>query len=135
MLEDRGIPHTYQREEILSLFIIDPKHYKPNEIFNILRHKGIGIATVYRTLELLENCGIIKGISIGKERYYELKKSEKKSVYVHFKCESCGVIFDYYDSEAADKAIDIVNAVEDKMEVSTNDITIMVNGLCSKCRR
>lgn len=135
LLEEHGISYTEQRKEILSLFIQDTRHYKPDEIFKILRHKGIGIATVYRTLELLKNSNLIKEIGIGKDRYYEFKKNEKKCVYVHFKCESCGNVFDYYDPEAADKVIELSNTVEEKMKVSTKDITIMVSGLCNKCRR
>lgn len=135
LLEEHGIAYTEQRKEILSLFIVDPRHYKPNEIFKILRHKGIGIATVYRTLELLKNSNIIKEIGIGKDRYYEFKKNQKECLYVHFKCECCGNVFDYYDSEAADKVIELANAVEQKMQVCTKDITIMVSGLCNKCSR
>jgi Fe2+ or Zn2+ uptake regulation protein len=65
MLEDHGIAHTHQREEILSLFILESKHLKPDEVFKLLRCKGIGIATVYRTLEMLRECDIIKEISVG----------------------------------------------------------------------
>jgi Fe2+ or Zn2+ uptake regulation protein len=134
MLEEHGISHTHQREEILSLFIIDSRHYKPDEVFKLLRCKGIGIATVYRTLEMLRECGIIKEISIGKERFYELKKTESKCVYVHFKCDKCGNFYDYYDVEAANEFMVAVNSAEKKMDVKVSDVNITVNGLCSNCK-
>jgi len=135
LLEDHGIAHTHQREEILSLFIMESKHYKPDEIFKLLRCKGIGIATVYRTLEMLRKCNVIKEISIGKERFYELKKNESKSVYVHFKCDICGKFFDYYDIETVRSYDQALVAIEKKMDVLIKDVNITVNGICSKCKQ
>ena len=134
MLEEHGVSHTYQREEILSLFITAPKHYKPDEVFKLLRCKGIGIATVYRTLEMLRECGIIKELSVGRERFYELKKQDEKYIYVHFKCCKCGTFYDYYDLEAAQEYITAVNSMEEKMNVKVNEVNITVHGLCGSCR-
>lgn len=134
ILEEHGISHTHQREEILSLFIAEPKHYKPDEVFKLLRCKGIGIATVYRTLEMLRECEIIKEISVGKERFYELKKLDDKYIYVHFKCNKCGTFYDYYDAEAAQGYIAAIESLEEKMNVKVNDVSITVNGLCGKCK-
>ncbi|HYE82944.1 MAG TPA: Fur family transcriptional regulator [Clostridia bacterium] len=134
MLEEHGISYTHQREEILSLFIVESRHYKPDEVFKLLRCKGIGIATVYRTLEMLRECDIIKEISIGKERFFELKKPESKYIYVHFKCDKCGAFYDYYDIEAAQEYMTAVDTMEEKMNVKVNDVNITVNGLCSKCK-
>ena len=134
MLEEHGIAHTHQREEILSLFIVESRHLKPDEVFKQLRCKGIGIATVYRTLEMLRECDIIKEISVGKERFYELKRNDEKYIYVHFKCCKCGSFYDYYDIEEAQEYITAVNAMEKKMCVKVNDVNITVNGICEKCR-
>jgi len=134
MLEEHGISHTYQREEILSLFITEPRHYKPDEVFKLLRCKGIGIATVYRTLEMFRESEIIKEISVGKERFYELKKNDEKYLYVHFKCNKCGSFYDYYDLEAASEYVAAIDAMEEKMNVKVDDVNITVNGLCSKCK-
>jgi Fur family ferric uptake transcriptional regulator len=134
MLEDHGIAHTRQREEILRLFVMESKHYKPDEIFKLLRCKGIGIATVYRTLEMLRECGIIKEISAGKERFYELKNQESKHVYVHFKCNKCGRFYDYYDAEAAQGSVSAVDMLEKNMNVSVSDVNINVYGLCGECK-
>lgn len=134
MLEEHGIAHTHQREEILSLFITGPKHYKPDEVFKLLRCRGIGIATVYRTLEMLRECDIIKEISVGKERFYELKKLDNKYIYIHFKCIKCGEFYDYYDVEAAQEYITAVDTMENKMDVKVNDVNITVKGFCSNCK-
>lgn len=134
LLEEHGIAHTQQREEILSLFIIEPKHYKPDEIFKLLRCKGIGIATVYRTLEMLRECEIIKEISVGKERFYELKKAESKFAYVHFKCDKCGSFYDYYDADTTREFAAAVDSAEKKMNVRIRDVNITVNGSCSNCK-
>lgn len=135
MLEDHGISHTRQREEILSLFIRESKHFKANEIFKLLREKGIGIATVYRTLEMLRECGIIKEISVGKERFYELKNQESKHIYVHFKCNKCGKFIDYYNIKAVQEYVSAVEQLEKNLNVKVDDVNINVYGLCSKCKQ
>lgn len=134
ILEEHNITYTEQRKEVLNLFIKEPKHYKADEVFKLLRCRGIGIATVYRTLEMFRKCGIIKEISDGKSRFFELKKSEEKSVYVHFKCSKCGKIYDYHDADAAHEFAAAVEATEKKMDVNIRDVSILVNGLCSKCK-
>ena len=134
MLENHGIAYTHQREEILSLFILESKHYKPDEIFKLVRSKGIGIATVYRTLEMLRECGIIKEISSGKERFYELKKNESKCMYVHFKCYKCGKLYDYIDIETVENHAAAFEAIENNMNVTIRDVNITVNGICSNCK-
>jgi len=134
ILEEHNIMHTVQREEILSLFITEPKHYKADEVFKLLRCKGIGIATVYRTLEMFRKCGVIKEISDGKNRFFEMKKHEEKSVYVHFKCSKCGEIHDYDDVNALNEFAAAVESTEKKMDVSIRDMNILINGLCSKCK-
>lgn len=134
MLEEHDIAYTQQREEILSLFIGEPKHYRPYEVFKLLRCKGIGIATVYRTLELLRECNIIKEISVGKERFFELKKPDCKDMYVHFKCEKCGSLYDYFDLEAIMDRIAVFESIEKRMNININDVNITVNGLCNKCK-
>lgn len=134
MLDEHGIAHTKQREEILSLFIMESRHYKPDEVFKSLRCKGIGIATVYRTLEMLRESGIIRQISVGKERFYELKRPESKYIYVHFKCDKCGKFYDYYDVETAQQYEKAIDSAEEKMDVEVRDVNINVYGLCSKCK-
>jgi Fe2+ or Zn2+ uptake regulation protein len=134
ILEEHGIAYTQQREDILSLFIAEPRHYKPDEVFKLLRCKGIGIATVYRTLEMLSRSNIIKEISAGKERFYELKKPESKCIYVHFKCTSCGSLYDYFDIEAMKSHAEVFEAIEKSMNVNIRDVNITVNGICSQCK-
>lgn len=134
MLEEHGITYTQQREEILNLFVEESKHYRPDDVFKLLRCKGIGIATVYRTLEMLRECNIIKEFSVGKERFYELKKSDNKDIYVHFKCDKCGSFCDYFDIEVIKNHAVVFESTEKKMNVNIRDVNITVNGLCSKCK-
>lgn len=135
ILEEHGIAYTQQREEILSLFIMESRHFKPDEVFKRLRCKGIGIATVYRTLEMLRESGIVRQVSVGKERFYELKRPESKCIYVHFKCDKCGAFYDYYDVDMAQEYSRAVDTAEEKMHVEVRDININVYGLCSKCKQ
>ncbi len=134
ILEDHGIPYTCQRGEILSLFIAEPKHYKPNEVFRLLKDKGIGIATVYRTLEILRECGIIIEISVGRDVFYRMKKPESNCIYAHFLCDVCGKIYDCLDSGAAKKCSDFFDLLENSMDMTIKDVNITIKGLCNECK-
>ena len=56
-----GFKLTLPRQAILNVFAENPKHLSAEEIFSSVHkeYPGIGLATVYRTLDLLTQMGLI----------------------------------------------------------------------------
>ena len=95
-LNKKNLRLTAQRIAILNAISRDEdRHLSAGEIFNILKetNPGIGIATIYKNLRLLEQEGIITKIELlDKTAHYEI--SDAKSVHCHLICSKCGKIIE-----------------------------------------
>jgi len=72
---------TIPREAILNLLSQTSKHMSAKEIYATLYriYPGIGLATIYRTIDLLSRMGLINKIDIGDgQSRYEFRSGEKK---------------------------------------------------------
>ncbi|MBC7264164.1 MAG: transcriptional repressor [Chloroflexi bacterium] len=92
-LRARGFRFTPQREMILEAMHHMPDYMTAEEIHEKVRtiSTRVDIATVYRTLELLQEMGFVNSIETGaKERRYELVGVEPS--HPHLVCQSCGKV-------------------------------------------
>ena len=96
---------TVPREVILNLLSRTSKHLSAKEIYSSLykSHPGIGMTTVYRTLDLLASMGLVTKLVLGDgQSRYELKSSEKEEHHHHLLCTRCGKIIDYSEFSGVD---------------------------------
>jgi len=101
LLKANKLKFTAQREIILRTLYENPKHFTPENLYDLVKKKhpdlNTGITTVYRTLNLLEENGIATSISLGVAG----KKFEigNKPHHDHLICEDCGKIVEFEDDE------------------------------------
>ena len=89
---------------------------------------NIGIATVYRTLTLLETSQIVSSISFGVQgKKYELGL---KKHHDHLICTKCGEIIEFFDETIEQRQEEIAKKFNFKM----TDHTMKIIGLCEKCQ-
>ena len=71
-LDRHGILPTPQRLEIGEILLDRPKHMSAEQIIAALRAKGSGVskATVYNTLNLFSERGLIKEVTVDPERKF-----------------------------------------------------------------
>ena len=133
IMEKLDIRLTSQRKIILSTFIENmDKHLTVNELYVIIKDKNklIGMATIYRTIEiLLKNDIIIKhdfGDSVPK---YELGIERKKNHH-HLICKRCGKIIEVSELLKDDfqKKLLVVEGFQ------CTGYTLKIFGYCDKCR-
>ncbi len=132
LLKSNSLKFTKQRELILQFLYENDAHYTPEDIYMLLKKENpninIGIATVYRTLTLLENEGIAGSISFGAQgKKYELGL---KKHHDHLICSSCGSIIEFYD-ETIEKQQE---KIAEKFNFKMTDHTMKIVGLCEKCQ-
>jgi len=132
LLKNNTLKFTKQRELILKFLYENDEHYAPEDIYMLLKKENpninIGIATVYRTLTLLENEGIASSISFGAAgKKYELGL---KKHHDHLICSKCGDIIEFFDEtiEAQQEMI------AEKYNFKMTDHTMKIVGLCEKCQ-
>ncbi|PHS34360.1 MAG: transcriptional repressor [Sulfurovum sp.] len=132
ILKNNTLKFTKQRELILKFLYENDDHFTPEEIYMQLKKENpvinIGIATVYRTLTLLEDSGIASSISFGTQgKKYELGL---KKHHDHLICTACGDIIEFFDEIIEDEQEKIAKKFNFKM----TDHTMKIVGLCEKCQ-
>lgn len=120
-----NIKPSYSRIHILEYLLVNKNHPTPDEIYRELV-KGIPTlskTTVYNTLGIFADNKIAKVVTIedNATRY-----DADVSNHGHFKCKSCGVVYDFYFSEEDIK----VKGLE-KFEIHDKDV--YYRGICFKC--
>ena len=105
---------TPQREATLLVLLENEKdHLSAEEIFFLCaKSPEIGLATVYRTLEILTDLKIVDKVSFndGVSRY-DLRKEGAKHFHHHLLCLECGSIEEVEE--------DLLTGVEDIVEKNT----------------
>lgn len=134
LIKKEGYKFTSQKRIILLEMINANIHLSVNQIYEKVKNKNIGLATVYRSLKLFDNLNIIKKIDINNTSYYEMKIFSGKPLHVHFKCSNCNSIIDIDNIDLIIEYIKLNKKVEKANNLEVNDVNIMLSGLCSKCR-
>ncbi|MDE2292320.1 MAG: transcriptional repressor [Elusimicrobia bacterium] len=90
-LARRGLRLTAQRERILGFLLAAQRHVSLDEIRAALKESGLGRATVFRTLRVLMDSGLVSRVSDpqGAARY---EVDLERPHHDHLICTSCGSI-------------------------------------------
>lgn len=121
--------HTAQRQAILEVLQTSPGPLSPHEVFDLSQQKqpGLGLATVYRTLSLLEGEGEIVEVHIpGESSRYEPKREH----HHYFHCQSCERVFDLFES----CSLSILDGSQLPNGFLVRDHHLTLYGLCSECQ-
>ena len=127
------------RDAILSFLKRTGDHLTAKDVFQELQREfpGLGLTTVYRTLDLLNRAGIVTKINTGDGQCrYEHTAAGDKGHHHHLICTSCGQIHDYRDFEAEE--LDLIKKTESILnwkfgfEISGHNIEFL--GTCAACR-
>ena len=95
-LVKQGLNLTRQREEILRCFMSAERQLGTDEIYDLLKKKDptLGRATVFRTVKLLQECGLVAEVGIANGRTkFELKADRPH--HDHMICIECGRIAEF----------------------------------------
>jgi Fur family ferric uptake transcriptional regulator len=129
-LRASGYRVTPQRQLILEA-VSRLEHATPEEIYAAVREtaRGVNVSTVYRTLELLEQLGLVTHSHLfhGAPVYHLATQAQ----HVHLVCHRCGQVTE------VDKAAvrPLVTALEQAEDFQTDVGHLTIFGLCAACRR
>ncbi|WP_300366663.1 Fur family transcriptional regulator [Hydrogenimonas sp.] len=133
LLRSSNLKFTKQREVILSTLYSHTGHFTPEELYQLIKQDfpelNTGIATVYRTLSLLESAGIVTSISFGTQgKKYELGV---KAHHDHIICTKCGKILEFFDEAIEKRQARIAKDFGFIME----DHSLKIFGICPECQK
>ena len=131
LLEAKGVRPTRQRVEILAELAREPDDVTAQALWRRLRGKRrshVGLATVYRTLALLNEQGVIDSLSHhGGELCYRLCTDAH---HHHLVCSSCHRVVEVEEC-GLDGWLDAVTA---RHGFVPTDHRVEITGLCAGCR-
>jgi Fe2+ or Zn2+ uptake regulation protein len=126
--EMQGRPQTRQRNLLLKIIRETNGHIDAKELFRLAVEKddNISTATVYRSLHLFKELGLVDETRLGQARCsYEIKHAK---AHQHLACSKCGkmVDFDCPLSEMIDK-------VKREQGFTVTKAELFLEGYCPKC--
>jgi Fur family transcriptional regulator, ferric uptake regulator len=133
-LTKRGVRMTAQRRLLVGIIQDSPLHLDAAALLEIARKQDPDIdrATVYRTLALLKNRGLIDELDLmhieGEKHYYEAKTNRD---HCHMACFRCGAIMEYASSSFEKLKAEMVKQSGFQIRV----VRLEVGGFCKRCQK
>jgi Fur family transcriptional regulator, ferric uptake regulator len=136
-----GYRFTMPRKVIIDVLQKTKKHLSAEEIY-FEAHKlvpQVGLTTVYRTLDLLTDMGVISKCDFGdgRARYELIDGSKEEHHHHHLVCTKCKSVIDY--SEFIDEELEFLKRAEKglskKYSFDIQDHIIQFYGICEKCAK
>jgi len=132
LLKKNNLKFTIQREVILETLYNSDEHLTPEGLHHLIQEKQpdlkTGIATVYRTLALLEESNVVTSLSFGAQgKKYELGTKEHHD---HLICTVCGKITEFVDEEIEKRQ----HVITDDLGFKMSDHSMQIYGICAECQ-
>jgi len=134
-LTAKGYKLTLQREATARVLLEnEEEHLSAEEVYILVKasYPDIGLATVYRTLELLSELHIVKKINFGDGvARFDLRNDNHAHHHHHLICVKCGYVEEIKD--------DWLGPLEERLEREYGfhvlDHRLDFQGVCRMCRR
>lgn len=129
-LTEGGYRITRPRRAVIEVLCATPELLDPIELLDRAKahYPRVGLATVYRTLDVLEQNGLARRISLnGKTR---VVACGNLSLHYHLICVRCGVVVEMHDADTG-------RALERsafKHGFALEHSPVEIRGVCAKCR-
>ena len=131
-LRNHGLRLTPQRLLILELLEHSSGHIAPEDVYQkvLQRYPMINRSTVYRTLEVLEDLGLVRHghVEDGASRYHLAGESH----HLHLICHRCGAVIDVTDLDVAARFADTLAR---HFEFHADLTHFPISGLCQECAK
>lgn len=131
-LRRRGMRVTSARLALLDEVFSQHGHLDAEQLLERMRVYGhqISRATIYRNLELLVECGLVRKYRLGRDRFlYE--HVHPGQIHNHISCRECGQVVEFISPAITTLLDEICRA--HGFEADEN--TVQVLGLCGICAR
>jgi|YNPNPStandDraft_1061719.scaffolds.fasta_scaffold00349_3 Fe2+ or Zn2+ uptake regulation protein len=127
---DRGRRLTFQRRLILSILEASGEHLDAETLYGQAKalNPNISLATVYRTLAILKEMGLVEEHRLGEEHcHYESVQSKP---HYHFTCLKCGKVIEF-DTPLVAQIEQGLSQQEGVRVISTH---LHISGYCAECK-
>ncbi len=127
-LKDAGYKMTPARMAVLQVIDDEHAHLNPNDVLEHARriYPKLGRATVYRTLELLTELGILRPIYMGESTPRFIRA---EGGHHHLVCNDCGEIIEFDECMAGD----LTQKLQERFGFEIDSHLLEFYGRCRDC--
>jgi Fur family ferric uptake transcriptional regulator len=132
-LKEKGVRLTRQRQVLLDLIDSSGQHLDAEQLYKMARAKdpGINRVTVYRTLKLLKETGLVDELDLmhfeGDQHYYETRLKQE---HAHVICLMCGKVEEFF----GEPLYRLRQQVEKNLGYEVLIARTEIGGYCSHCQ-
>ena len=128
-LQKQGLKLTRSRARILEAAFSMHEHFDAEKLYDLIKADNVSLATVYRTLPLLLEAGLItRTVRIGGRDRFEHILGHPR--HAHWLCENCQAVIET-DLSALQSAI---TKEAKALKFDIQQISLNISGLCWKCK-
>ncbi|MGE5316005.1 MAG: Fur family transcriptional regulator [Acidobacteriota bacterium] len=123
---------TPERFLVLDAVLGYEGHFDADELFLRVKTNGIRVsrATVYNTLDLLLDCGVVAKFRLG-DNHSRYEKTCGKPHHDHLICLECGEIIEFVNKKIEKLQEEV--CLENHFKAQSTSLQIF--GVCAKCRK
>ena len=131
-LRDHHQPVTRQRDLVAQVVFLSEEHLSVEGIVRLLKQRGeaVGTATVYRTLEVLVESGLVRAHDFG-EGFKRYEPMPAQTHHEHLICERCGRVVEFQNVQL-ERMLPII---ADEHAYQHQRHRVEIYGVCGECRR
>jgi Fe2+ or Zn2+ uptake regulation protein len=125
-----GYRLTRQRRLVVDILSESHEHLDAEAIYQRAKERDprISLATVYRSLALLKQTGIVQEHSLGEGHgHFE---AAQPAPHFHFTCRSCGKVIEF----EAPQVLQVARKLGETMQLQVDEVQLLLSGFCSQCR-
>ena len=131
-LNEKGLLYSKQQEQILAAFVKIKNNPTVDDLYNTIRRKNskIGLATVYRTMRAICDCGLAEKVDFGDgARRFEHKHRYQQ--HYHLICIKCGRVIEV----TSGKIENLQKKLAKQHNFTPTKDTMKIFGVCNKCQQ
>jgi Fur family ferric uptake transcriptional regulator len=131
-LNDRNLPATQQRLAVASVVLDAADHLSAEDVARRVekRDLAVGLATVYRTLDLLVASGLVQQRDFG-EGFRRYEPVAPGQAHEHCICSACGKVMEFSN----DRLERMIALLAEEAEFRPHHHRLEVFGLCRECQQ
>ena len=132
-LAQKNLRLTGQRRAIIETVFSTEQHFTAEQLleWSRRRDKSVSRATVYRTLPLLTESGLVREMDFGKEhKFYDPNYAERPR-HNHIICQDCGKIVEF----ESDRIEQLENEISHQLGFSVKAHRLQITASCEEFRK
>ncbi len=132
-LAKKNLRITSQRQAIVDTVFSTDKHFTAEQLleWSRLKDKSVSRATVYRTLPLLTESGLVHEMDFGKDyKFYDPNYADHPN-HNHLICQDCEKIVEF----ESDKIEEIESQISHKLGFSMKSQRLQISASCDELKR